>query len=328
MLLVGASALGLPGWPANVLVSPEEPVSYCGSPEMDDYFNSKCGGAVNGIVGKCCDENPAPEECDTFRMACINAHVNDDKCASADDCDAGCEFFNSVAASCCPHVRSRAEQHVDFRRAVVKAGEPEEDATRDKEESPPKPACFAISNDEYYNKLSGGMLANITSTCCGYAAVVTGMPSTMKLNFPAACDDYMRQCNRAQVKLGACDDEEDCDMGMQVMNQIIDSCCHRPSQPPSPPPPARLCAAVDSESTSATRDVAALLRRSGRALPGAPAIQRRFGFGFGLGLGFGLGVRHIIEWAAIQFDAVDAHDNVTNPAVGVLCAKVPPSGKD
>ena len=50
--------------------------------------------------------------------------------------------------------------------------------------------------------------------------------------------------------------------------------------------------------------------------------------GFGLGLGFGLGVRHIIEWAAIQFDAVDAHDNVTNPAVGVLCAKVPPSGKD
>ena len=271
-----ASSLGLPGWPANVLVPPEEPVSYCGSPEMDDYFNSKCGGAVKSVVGACCDETPAPAECDTYRMACINAHVSDGKCDNSDDCDAGCEFFNSVAASCCPHVRSRAEQSVDFRQAVVKAAEPEGGGTKkkDDEKPPPEPACYAISNDEYYNNLSGGMLANITSTCCGYAAVVTGMPSAMQLNFPKACDDYMRQCNKAQVKLGACTDEEDCDMGMQVMNQIIDSCCHRPlppGAPPSPPPPARLCAAVDGESASATRDVAALFRSSGRAVPGAAA---------------------------------------------------------
>ena len=265
-MLVASSALGLPGWPANVLVPADEPLSYCGSPEMDDYFNSKCGGAVASVVGACCDETPAPTECDTFRMACINAHVTDGKCANADDCDAGCEFFNSVAASCCPHVRSSAES-VDFRRAVVKAGEPEGGGTKKKEaeKPPPEPACYAISNDEYYNNLSGGMLANITSTCCGYAAVVTGMPSAMQLNFPAACDDYMRECNTAQVKLGACTDADDCDMGMQVMNQIIDSCCHRPlppGHPPSPPPPKLLCADVDDESASAKRDVAALHRQA------------------------------------------------------------------
>ena len=63
---------------------------------------------------------------------------------------------------------------------------------------------------------------------------------------------------------------------------------------------------------------------------GVPHIIEWFGVGvgYGLGLGLGLGVWHIIERAAIQFDAVDVQHTVTNPAVGVLCAKIPPSGND
>jgi len=78
--------------------------SFCGSADMDKYFNDVCGGAVAKIAAGFCDENPAPVSCDLYRKACIDAHVERGECSDPKDCEAGCNMFNSVAATCCPHV--------------------------------------------------------------------------------------------------------------------------------------------------------------------------------------------------------------------------------
>jgi len=79
--------------------------NFCGSEDMDKYFNGVCGNSVAKIATQCCDENPAPVSCDAYRTACINAHVERGECDSRTDCEAGCRMFNSVAATCCPHVK-------------------------------------------------------------------------------------------------------------------------------------------------------------------------------------------------------------------------------
>ena len=84
MFALLSSGVGLPERPAVGLAPVDEPKSYCGSPEMDDYFNERSGGSVAAIVSKCCDEQPAPEECDTHRLACINYHVTSGACFDAD----------------------------------------------------------------------------------------------------------------------------------------------------------------------------------------------------------------------------------------------------
>lgn len=317
MFALLSSGVGLPERPAVGLAPVDEPQSYCGSPEMDDYFNERSSGSVAAIVSECCDEQPAPEKCDTHRLACINYHVTSGACFDADDCDAGCEFFNSVVASCCPHVRKAIAQEsvamvgeaekdsvplcVSTRPAVTddwcvatcdpkcspeaqdfcKCGkeakefqkEKEKNAAQGREENGapkvPEATCYSPANDKYYNDLAGGMLANITTTCCGYAPVWTAESAQQ---FPEVCGDYLRLCNKAQVAKGVCDDETDCDMGLQVLNQIIDSCCHRPMPPPAPSPPVRLCASVDSESDAVNKDLATLFQSG---TPGRPHKRGR-----------------------------------------------------
>merc|ERR1711865_1185333 len=83
---------------------PPDGISFCGSADMDKYFNDVCGGAVAKIAAGCCDENPAPVSCDVYRKACIDAHIQRGECSDPKDCESGCNMFNSVAATCCPHV--------------------------------------------------------------------------------------------------------------------------------------------------------------------------------------------------------------------------------
>ena len=85
-------------------LKPPDGVSFCGSEDLDKYFNDICGGTVAKIAAGCCDENPAPVSCDLYRKACIDAHVKRGECSDPKDCESGCNMFNSVAATCCPHV--------------------------------------------------------------------------------------------------------------------------------------------------------------------------------------------------------------------------------
>ena len=84
-----------------------EKTSYCGSSEMDDYFNKKCGNAVASIIAECCDDHMDDAKCDSFRMACIKGHIDAGECTDPFDCDDGCQFYDGVASTCCPHVRAR-----------------------------------------------------------------------------------------------------------------------------------------------------------------------------------------------------------------------------
>eukprot|EP00964_Phaeocystis_antarctica_P128046 scaffold91776_cov33-Phaeocystis_antarctica.AAC.1 len=84
-----------------------EKTSYCGSPEMDEYFNKKCGNAVASIIAECCDEHMDDAKCDSFRMACIKGHIDAGECKDPFDCDDGCQLYDGVASTCCPHVRAR-----------------------------------------------------------------------------------------------------------------------------------------------------------------------------------------------------------------------------
>ena len=84
-----------------------EIASMCGSQEMDDYFNNKCGNSVASIIAECCDEHMDDEKCDSFRLACIKGHIEAGECKDPFACDDGCQFYDGVASTCCPHVRAR-----------------------------------------------------------------------------------------------------------------------------------------------------------------------------------------------------------------------------
>jgi hypothetical protein len=84
-----------------------EKQSYCGSVEMDEYFNKKCGNSVVSIIAECCDDHTDDAKCDSFRMACIKGHIDSGECKDPFDCDDGCQFYDGVASTCCPHVRAR-----------------------------------------------------------------------------------------------------------------------------------------------------------------------------------------------------------------------------
>ena len=106
MLALLSSAVGLPQPVSQDKqdLKPPDGISFCGSADMDKYFNDVCGGAVAKIAAGCCDESPAPVSCDVYRKACIDAHIKRGECSDPKDCESGCNMFNSVAATCCPHV--------------------------------------------------------------------------------------------------------------------------------------------------------------------------------------------------------------------------------
>ena len=79
--------------------------TFCGSKEMDDYFNNKCGNSVASIAAECCDEHADDAKCDSFRLACIKGHVLSGECVDQEDCEDGCQFYDGITATCCPHVR-------------------------------------------------------------------------------------------------------------------------------------------------------------------------------------------------------------------------------
>jgi len=108
LAILTMSAFGLPQpvsqGKQDTDLKPPDGISFCGSADMDKYFNDVCGGAVAKIAAGCCDENPAPVSCDLYRKACIDAHIQRGECSDPKDCESGCNMFNSVAATCCPHV--------------------------------------------------------------------------------------------------------------------------------------------------------------------------------------------------------------------------------
>ena len=376
--------------------------SYCGSAEMDAYFNKKCGNSVISIIAECCDEQHVDEhddrKCDSFRMACIKGHIESGECTDPFDCDDGCQFYDGLASTCCPHVRARKlavapAKAVDWatgaelpqspsaqydapldeaamKKAIAKAqaenqaaaqaeaqagpvvidpvaeamaaakdaalanaeaaaaakkasadahaaagggpaGEPakavdwatgkelpqaptaqydaplDEAAARDAiaeaeaanaaatetvaanipepeptaedtgaEFNPNDPAskgavprqrpaptqtpedyCGSPAHAAHFDELCSGKLLDIMADCCTQECIY-------HWKCAKRCDEHRRACSRAQVEMGVCTDPDDCDMGVQVFNQVTDSCCRRdppPLPPPAAPPPARVC---------------------------------------------------------------------------------------
>jgi len=376
--------------------------SYCGSAEMDAYFNKKCGNSVISVIAECCDEKHVDEhddrKCDAFRMACIKGHIESGECTDPFDCDDGCQFYDGLASTCCPHVRARKlavapAKAVDWatgaelpqatsaqydapldeaamKKAIAKAqaenqaaaaaeaqaapvaidpaaeamaaahdaaranaeaaaaakkassqahaaagggpaGEPakavdwatgkelpqaptaqydaplDEAAMRDSikeaeaanaaasesvaanipepeptgeepgaEFNPNDPAskgaaphqrpaptqtpddyCGSPAHAAHFDELCSGKLLDIMADCCTQECIY-------HWKCAKRCDEHRRACSRGQVEMGVCTDPDDCDMGVQVFNQVTDSCCRRdppPLPPPSSPPPARVC---------------------------------------------------------------------------------------
>jgi len=369
---------------------------------MDAYFNKKCGNSVISVIAECCDEKHVDEhddrKCDAFRMACIKGHIESGECTDPFDCDDGCQFYDGLASTCCPHVRARKlavapAKAVDWatgaelpqatsaqydapldeaamKKAIAKAqaenqaaaaaeaqaapvaidpaaeamaaahdaaranaeaaaaakkassqahaaagggpaGEPakavdwatgkelpqaptaqydaplDEAAMRDSikeaeaanaaasesvaanipepqptgedtgaEFNPNDPAskgaaphqrpaptqtpddyCGSPAHAAHFDELCSGKLLDIMADCCTQECIY-------HWKCAKRCDEHRRACSRGQVEMGVCTDPDDCDMGVQVFNQVTDSCCRRdppPLPPPSSPPPARVC---------------------------------------------------------------------------------------
>jgi hypothetical protein len=246
MLLAFGQVLGLPGKPASAL-APQEGLpdtSSCGSPDLDAYFNGKSGGAVESIVAACCEERPAPADCDLHRMSCINAAIASGDCTDPEDCEDGCHMFNSIAASCCPHVQARKNSTLASATSLAALpgqvpGELAGDEA-DADDGPPT-YCGGIANDLYFDNLCGeGTVEFINTHCC-------------KDDPPQGCDNKRKGCVKAQMTLGACQDPDNCDIGEQMYSQAVDSCCRSPPPPPrpdslapDPDAPSKLCRQFDA----------------------------------------------------------------------------------
>lgn len=105
-LVAAPPCLGVPG--GSALTAGE--TNFCGDPSLDIYFNKHCSNAVAKVAEHCCDEFPPSDKCDEWRMACINTHVKDGRCSDPTDCEPGCRLFNSMTATCCPHVKAKTEK--------------------------------------------------------------------------------------------------------------------------------------------------------------------------------------------------------------------------
>lgn len=112
-------------------LKPPDGVSFCGSVDMDKYFNDQCGGSVAKIAAQCCDESPAPISCDVYRKACIDAHIKRGECTDMKNCEPGCNMFESVATTCCPHVFATNRTDVAERRRALRL-EARQDETPEK----------------------------------------------------------------------------------------------------------------------------------------------------------------------------------------------------
>ena len=240
MMLAIGPVLALPGKPSSAL-APQEGLpdtSYCGSADLDAYFNGKSGGAVDSIVAGCCSERPAPADCDLHRMSCINAAIAAGSCTDADDCEDGCHMFNSIAASCCPHVQARMNSSVAL-AALPSQLAGDEDATA--ADDGPMSYCGGLANDLYFDNLCGeGTVEFINTHCC-------------KDDPPNGCEQKRKGCIKAQMTLGACQDIDSCDIGEQMYAQAVDSCCRSPPPPPrpdsiapDPDAPSKLCRQFDA----------------------------------------------------------------------------------
>ena len=117
-------------------LKPPDGVSFCGSVDMDKYFNDQCGGSVAKIAAQCCDESPAPISCDVYRKACIDAHIKRGECTDVKNCEPGCNMFESVATTCCPHVFATNRTDVAERRRALRL-EARQDETPETPEKPP-----------------------------------------------------------------------------------------------------------------------------------------------------------------------------------------------
>ena len=155
MLFAVVGPLGLPSRDADSLViKPPSGGSYCGSEDMDKYFNSVCGNSVAKIASQCCGSNPAPVSCDLYRTACIDAHVKKGECESKDDCEAGCLMFNSIAATCCPHVLANSSLTTELssadgrREKLNQAGHHGKQGKHGKKDGDKPPGVFWDTPDE------------------------------------------------------------------------------------------------------------------------------------------------------------------------------------
>jgi hypothetical protein len=235
-----------------ILLAPDEPTTYCGSEFMDEYFNKKCNGAVANIAENCCGETPAPTDCDTYRMACIDESMSKGKCTDRNDCEDGCHMFRSMAATCCPHMRARNMTKSSATKLVAQVPDPA--AAVPGEPEVQEFYCGAASNDNFYNNICGWSPeagAQIMEDCCHVEhRKWGGYRRKEKMTDPFAgkptCEKYRSQCIDSQVKQGKCTSGSDCLFGNQSFEQVTISCCPR-SPPPSPPPAKnRLCAAYDN----------------------------------------------------------------------------------
>ncbi len=172
-LLAAPCLAASPQWTS---LAPEE-TNYCGDPSLDIYFNKHCGHAVTKVAQNCCDDFPPSEECDEWRMSCINQHIKEGKCSDVDDCESGCRMFNSLSATCCPHVRQRSASDAAMDKLVLKAVPPQEDEPPAQHPALPqnwgKDAsnqwCNSQANDDFFANVCGWDNKaghEVASECC------------------------------------------------------------------------------------------------------------------------------------------------------------------
>ena len=273
-LVAAPPCLGVPG--GSALTAGE--TNFCGDPSLDVYFNKHCSNAVAKVAEHCCDEFPPSDKCDEWRMACINTHVKDGRCSDPTDCEPGCRLFNSMTATCCPHVKQKMRNSTSLELQSLVLLDVPDDVKQPaltlerKEENPPAQHptvpygtaedhwCNSASNDALFSNVCGWdskIGYEVIGECCGVEHVK--IPQTERLQMrknkerrgwklsplSPTCELHRKSCVAAAVASGKCADEATCSFGNQTFEQATISCCPKsPSPPPSPPPPGdhgKLC---------------------------------------------------------------------------------------
>jgi hypothetical protein len=253
--------------------------NFCGDPSLDIYFNKHCGGSVAKVAQNCCDEFPPSDKCDEWRMSCIHQHVKDGRCTDPTDCEPGCRMFNSLSATCCPHVRLKnSSAEVELQRLVLARvptegelpAKPDGPALKLESAPPQHPTvpygtaedhwCNSASNDALFSNVCGWdskIGYEVIEQCCGVEHVKIPQMERLRMRknkerrgwklspLSSTCEQHRKSCVASAVASGKCPDEAGCSFGNQTFEQATISCCPKsPSPPPSPPPPGdhgKLC---------------------------------------------------------------------------------------
>jgi len=183
-LVAAPPCLGVPG--GSALTAGE--TNFCGDPSLDIYFNKHCSNAVAKVAEHCCDEFPPSDKCDEWRMACINTHVKDGRCSDPTDCEPGCRLFNSMTATCCPHVKQKLRNSTSLELQNLVLMDLPDDVKQPaltlerKEENPPAQHptvpygtaedhwCNSASNDALFSNVCGWdskIGYEVIGECCG-----------------------------------------------------------------------------------------------------------------------------------------------------------------